>query len=94
MRGGRLYTWLLDELVKDGCFIGSGDDIADWWRARAGPMLQDGSEVRMENCPGGLVLRFKAKEERKLSVVGGKAETAGNEALIKVDSDNFRIKVG
>lgn len=94
MRGGRLYTWLLDELLRDGCFIGSGDDIASWWKARTGPMLRDGDEFRMENCPGGLVLRFKAKEERKLSVLGGKAEMVGKGAVVRVDSGNFRMKVG
>ena len=93
MRGGRLYPWLLDELLKDGCYVGSGDEIAAWWRSRAGPMLREGSVLRMENCPGGLTLRFKTKEERKLSVQGGKAETRANEAIIRVDPGNFRMEV-
>jgi peptidoglycan/xylan/chitin deacetylase (PgdA/CDA1 family) len=94
MKGGRLYPRVLDELVKDGCFAASGDSIASWWNARARPMLADKNEYRMEGSPSGLCLRFKAKGERDLTIEGGSIETTNaTEALIRVKSDQFRLRV-
>jgi hypothetical protein len=99
MRGGRLYPRLLDDLVKDRCFVGSGESIAGWWNARARPLERSGSVYSMDSCPAGLCLRFKAKEETKLSVEGGSVDKRGMEnetaeATIAVSAERFRLKVG
>jgi hypothetical protein len=93
MRGGRIYPSLLDALLGDGCFIGSGGAIASWWTARSRPLMGLGNEFRMESCPEGLCLRFKAKEERTLSVDGGKVELHGTDAMVRVDAGSFRLRV-
>ena len=51
-------------------------------------------EYSMEGSPPGLLLKFKAKEERKLSVDGGSVVTQGKEASITVDAGSFRLRVG
>jgi hypothetical protein len=94
MKGGRIYPWLLDRIAGDGCFIGSASVIADWWSARGRPMLHSGTAYSMEEAPRGLQLKFKAKEERKISVDGGRVEVKGTEASIAVDGESFRVRVG
>jgi len=93
MKGGRVYASLLDRLLSDGCFVGSGETIASWWNARSRPMFARGGEFWMEACPAGLCLRFKAKEERRLDVDGGRVEVKGTDATIRVGERGFRLRV-
>lgn len=73
MKGGRLYPVILDGLVEDGCFIGSGSDIARWWSSRANSLVLEARTYRMGSAPEGLSLLFKAKGGEKLVVKGGMA---------------------
>lgn len=34
MRGGRIYRDILEKIVEDDAYIGSGREIAEWWKAR------------------------------------------------------------
>ena len=93
MKGGRIYPRLLDLLVADGCFAGSGAAITRWWLGRSRPMTLRGSEFAMEGSPDGLRLVFKAKEERKLSLDGGRMEIKSTGTTIDAPAGGFRLKV-
>ena len=83
MKGGRIYPALLDSLQRDGCFVGSGLAVADWWQARSEPLVRDGNVFRMENAPEGLVLKSRSRNGRKPRVSGAEAEADGDTATIK-----------
>lgn len=93
MKGGRLYTRLLDALLRDGCFIGSGAAVTKWWNGRGLPMTFSGNEFSMDASPEGLCLVFKAKEERKLSLDGGRFETRSADTVMQTAAGGFRLKV-
>jgi hypothetical protein len=75
MRGGRIYPKLLDMLVADGCFIGSGLDIARWWLRREAPLLREGKTFRMGDAAPGLVLGLKSKAGEAVKLAGGTLRT-------------------
>lgn len=93
MKGGRLYARLLDTLLGDGCYIGSGAAIARWWDERARSMTFNGNEFSMEGSPQGLCLRFKAKEERNLSLDGGRVEMKAADTTINTATGGFKLRV-
>lgn len=93
MRGGRIYPSLLDELWKDRCFVASGVEIANWWNSRSRPLVRQGNTFEMRKAPSGLCLLFKAKDQKKLTAEGGSVEMRGNEAVVRVKSDLFRLEV-
>jgi len=92
MKGGRIYPRLLDALIADNCFFGSGANIARWWLDRAKPLVVRGNECSMDAPPEGLIVHFKAKEERKLSLDGGRVEMNSADAGLKA-SGSFKLKV-
>ncbi|MDV3276965.1 MAG: hypothetical protein LYZ69_00685 [Nitrososphaerales archaeon] len=93
MKGGRIYPSLLDELLKDGCFIGSGRDITDWWSIRGRPLALEGNTYTMDDAPSGLVLRFKDKGGRKFAAEGGTVGVDGDPNAIKATGGPLRVRV-
>jgi hypothetical protein len=75
MRGGRIYWRLLKEFKSRGCFVGSGAEIAHWWRVRAVPLVRDGKLIRLgADPPKDLVMRLDVEEGRKVEVRSGSVE--------------------
>ena len=93
MKGGRLYTTILDSLLRDGCFISTGRGISRWWRARETPLLRSGNIVSLSGAPHGLCLLFNSKEGLRLDVEGGEVVERGGTALISAKSEELRLKV-
>jgi len=83
MKGGRLYPKLLDSLIEDGCFIGSGLVIAQWWLGRASPLVAEGKTFRMDDAPKGLVLRFKTRGGEGVKAAGGE---------LRLEKDSWAIE--
>lgn len=71
MKGGRIYPRLLASLAGQDCYAATGERIARWWVKRGSPLVADGSSVRMDSAPEGMVLTFKTTEKRTLVVEGG-----------------------
>jgi len=83
MKGGRIYPALLDALLRDGCYLGSGLAVADWWLARSAPLVKDGNVFRMEGAPADLVLRSRSRSGQTPRVNGGGASVDGDGTTIK-----------
>jgi hypothetical protein len=93
MKGGRIYPALLDLLQKDGCFVGSGITLADWWQRRAARLVREGKAFRMDEAPTGLVLRFKAKGGETAKATGGTAEADGETTMVKASGGPLKVAV-
>ncbi len=63
MRGGRIYWDILDELRGTGAFVGSGAEVAGWWRAREVPLeARGGKLITLGGAPPeGLVVQLKVE---------------------------------
>ncbi len=83
MKGGCLYPVLLDRLLRDDCYVGSGRAVADWWQARSAPLVNDGNVFRMEDAPADLVLRSRSKSGLTPRVTGAEATVDGDATTIK-----------
>ncbi len=69
MRGGRIYWLVLEEVRKSGAFVGSGAEIARWWRAREVPLEagKDGKLITLGGPPPkGLVIQLKVEAGREV----------------------------
>jgi peptidoglycan/xylan/chitin deacetylase (PgdA/CDA1 family) len=98
MRGGRVYWKLLKGLGRrKGVFVGSGADIARWWRAREVPL-----KVRMggrlitlgASPPNGLALVLKTEAGTKVKVAHGSVRKRGaHERLVSPSGPAFRLEV-
>jgi hypothetical protein len=69
MRGGRVYWRILRQVRRSGCFVGSGAEIARWWRAREVPLkvTRDGKLITLGGPPPvGLVILLSAKAGTKV----------------------------
>jgi hypothetical protein len=97
MKGGRIYWKILKHLGrKKGVFVGTGADIARWWRAR---------EVRLElakggrlitlgaHPPKGLTLILKTREGAKVNVISGSVRVRGGERLVSPIGPAFRLEI-
>jgi len=94
MRGGRIYWKLLQEFKSRGCFVGSGAEVARWWRARAVPLIKDGKLIRLGgDPPKDLVLRLDLAEGREPRVESGSVEGSGPSRLVKTAGRGLRIEV-
>jgi hypothetical protein len=94
MRGGRIYPRLLDELRADRCFVGTGSQVADWWRRRGAPLTGSSQRFLVEDAPSGLCLLIKAKEELTASVEGGVAQIEGKTGVVIADGGRLEVKLG
>lgn len=91
MKGGRVYPRLLDEFVREGCYVATGLEVANWWQRRASPTFTDGKTLRMEDAPEGLVLRSRAKGGEAVAVKGASAELEGDSATIKAKGGPLEV---
>lgn len=69
MRGGRVYWLVLDEIRRRGVFVGSGAEVASWWRAREVPLRagRDGKLITLGGpAPKGLVIQLKVEAGAKV----------------------------
>ncbi len=93
MRGGRIYWRLLREFRKRGCFVGSGAEIAHWWRVRSVPVLRDGKLIRLGgDPPKDLVMRLDVTEGRKFEVRTGSVQH-DDRRWIKPEGRGFQVEV-
>ncbi|HUI00815.1 MAG TPA: hypothetical protein VLU99_01115 [Nitrososphaerales archaeon] len=98
MKGGRQYWAVLKELARrKRVFVGSGADVAGWWRAREVP-LRSSAGGRLITLggkpPKGLRLVVKAREGTKLRVVSGSArETRPGMFVVSPEGGKFRMEV-
>jgi len=94
MRGGRIYWRLLDEFKKKGCFVGSGLEVAIWWRARGVPLLRSGSLITLGGPPPkGLVLVVKARDGLKVTSSSASVARSGSDYLVSPTDSSFRMEV-
>ena len=93
MRGGRLYPSVLDGLKGDGCFVGSGSEIAGWWSARSAPLRREGGVYRMESAPEGMIMRFKAKGGKQVAAKGGMSSADGDSTVIEAGGGPITVGV-
>lgn len=94
MRGGRIYPRLLDELRADRCFVGTGGQVAGWWRKRGAPLTRSGQRFLMDDAPSGLCLLIKAKEELTASANGGVAQIDGKTGVVIANGGRLEVKLG
>ena len=94
MKGGRIYWRLLGEIMRSGCFAGSGAEISRWWRARAVPLVKKDNTLRLAGSPPkDLVLRLSLAEGRTPQVSGGTVERAGDDYLLRPQGPGFVVEV-
>ncbi len=93
MRGGRIYWRLLDEFKARGCFVGSGAEIAHWWRVRTVPVVRDGKLIRLGgDPPKDLVMRLDVAEGRRVDIRSGSVEGQGPRWVRPTDR-SFAVEV-
>lgn len=93
MRGGRLYTKILDALPSN-CFISSAAGIARWWESRSIPIVFDGKTITsIGDAPVGLSIYFKSKDEYKLMGEGCSIINGDDSSLIIVESGRFKVSM-
>ncbi len=94
MRGGRLYWRLLDQFKGDGCFVGSGAEIADWWARRSVPLVIEGSRFRFKgDAPVGARLILKTNKPAVV-VAAGTLRQEDGVSIISVDGADMSAQVG
>jgi hypothetical protein len=94
MRGGRIYWRLLDEFKRKGCFVGSGLEVANWWRARGVPLVRSGSLITLGGPPPkGLVLIVKARDGLKVTASSASVTRSGTDYLVSPADSSFRMEV-
>lgn len=94
MKGGRLYPKLLDEVLADRCYVGNGAQVAAWWEARNAPIAASEDSFSMDAAPKGLAIRFKAKDERRLTVRGGTSEASDGSISVVAAGGPLAVEVG
>jgi hypothetical protein len=86
MKGGRIYWRILRELGRrKRLFVGSGLDVARWWRAREVPlkMAKGGKLITLgARPPKGLTLILKTRTGTRVKVRSGsvRKRTVGGQA--------------
>ncbi len=96
MRGGRVYWKVLRGLGRrKGIFVGSGADIARWWRAREVPLkVTEGGEITLgARPPKGLALLVKTRAGSKVEVASGSVAKKGGGLLISPSGPSFKMRV-
>lgn len=93
MRGGRVYWRLLREFKKRGCYVGSGAEVAHWWRVRSVPVIRDDKLIRLGgDPPKDLVLRLDVAEGRRFDIRSGSGQP-DDPRWIRPESRDFRVEV-
>jgi hypothetical protein len=96
MKGGRLYWKVLKDLSRrKGVFVGSGADVAKWWRAREVPLkLAEGGRLITLGArpPKGLTLILKTTAGTEVKVAYGTVRRRGDERLVSPSGPTFRLE--
>jgi hypothetical protein len=101
MQGGRIYWRILRELHRrKSIFVGSGLEVARWWRAREVPLklAKGGALITLgARPPKGLTLLLKTRPGTKVTVASGsvrKRRLRGQtELLVTPSGPSFELKV-
>jgi hypothetical protein len=101
MKGGRLYWRILEELGRrNGVFVGTGLEIASWWRAREVPLkVAKGRNLVTlgTRVPEGLTLVLRTRPGVKVKVVSAsiRKRSLGGQAerLVTPRGPSFRLEV-
>jgi hypothetical protein len=98
MKGGRVYWRILKRLGRrDGVFVGSGADVARWWRAREVELrLARGGRLITLGArpPKGLTLILKTRPGTKVRVASGSVRERGaGELLVSPSGSAFRLDI-
>jgi hypothetical protein len=101
MKGGRIYWRILRELGRRrGLFVGSGLEVARWWRAREVPLklVKGGKLITLgASPPKGLTLLLKTRPGTKVTVSSGsvsKRRIRGQTELMVIPSGRaFKLNV-
>lgn len=93
MKGGRIYWKVLRALAgRKGIFVGSGADVARWWRAREVPLRREGDALTFAGTPPpGMALEVNAKG--RIKVRGGRARRSGRRTLVFPSGPGFKLEV-
>lgn len=97
MRGGRMYWRVLKRLGRrKGVFVGSGAEIAKWWRAREVTLrvAEGGRLVTLGGRPPkGLTIILKTKAGVRARVTSGSVVKRKGELLVSPSGRSFRLRV-
>ena len=94
MKGGRIYWRVLDELKSRGCFVGTGAEVASWWRARAVPLVRDGKLIRLGGePPNGLTLRLETTEGTAVRVSSATYQGESGLRMVTPLGRDFQLEV-
>ena len=98
MKGGRIYWRILKELGRrKDAFVGSGADVAMWWRAREVPLrLASGGRLITLGArpPKGLTLILKTRPATKVKVSSGLVRKRGrDESLVAPAGPAFKMEI-
>jgi len=94
MKGGRIYWRLLQEFKARGCFVGSGAEVARWWRARSVPVIRDGKLIRLGgDPPRDMVLSLDLAEGLAAHVESGSVDGQGRTLLVRPEARWFKMEV-
>ncbi|HUH99695.1 MAG TPA: hypothetical protein VLY65_01505 [Nitrososphaerales archaeon] len=95
MKGGRAYWKVLKALGRrKDVFVGSGRQVADWWRAREVPLKPSGDGMTVTlggRLPKGLALVVKTRGGVKAKVTSGRLEKRGAHTLVHPSGAGFRL---
>jgi len=98
MRGGRIYWKILRALGhRRDVFVGSGADIAGWWRAREVELkvARGGRLITLgARPPRGLTLILKIRAGTKVKATSGSVRKRGAlESLVSPSGPSFRLEI-
>jgi hypothetical protein len=95
MRGGRTYWKVLKGIGRRRAFVGSGADVARWWRAREVPLrvAEGGRLVTLGGRPPkGFTLIVRAKAGAKTKVTSGSVVKRDGELLVSPSGRSFKLQ--
>ncbi len=97
MKGGRIYWRVLKGLGRrKGVFVGSGAQVAKWWRAREVPLrVAEGGKLIALGAPPpkGLTLLIKTRAGTKAKVDSGSLSRRGDALLASPSGPSFRLTI-
>lgn len=96
MKGGRVYWKVLKALGRRrDLFVGSGEQLAEWWLAREVPLVlaARGRAVRFDGrLPRGLTLVVKTGPRVRAKVTAGRLIARGGETLVSPSGAGFKLE--
>jgi hypothetical protein len=97
MKGGRIYWKVLKALGRrKSVFVGSGADVARWWRARevSLKLARGGNLITLgPRPPKGLTLILKTSAGTKVKVASGSVRKRGNALLVSPAAAGFKLEL-